>query len=699
MEFSNQNNTNFPQELKVFYKNLKYPKHDFLKYHQFVVQQYVMNNPKQRGLLIMHQTGTGKSILAASLSEMYRKLEPSRKIIVLVSKSLVSNFKKNIYDYIKNNEDIDPTNVIDKKYKFVSLNASNMFLQMTRIHKTTAEIVFEKNLGNIVDIIEKDDFLENSLLIVDEAHNLFNAISNGSKNAISLYDTILKTKNIKLLFLSGTPIINHPFELVPCFNMLKGLMYIDRLQKISTTLFPEIKSDFDNYFVNYKSYTMKNINRFQNRIVGLSSYYGEVYLGNKIREGFPEQYPIIVERVPMSPEQFAEYDAARDLEIEEAARGKITIRAERFSEKAGMTSTYRIRSRQISNFRIPEYALGTRIGKKSRTKFIDRIKVTDLKNLNLYSPKMKKILDNIKKYPKTNGVIYSEFVSGEGIEIFRRILDIEGYNQWNITGGFDEYDIEFLGGKTKTYAVITGETDILTRDAIIHEFNSDENKYGDKISLLLISKAGAEGLDLKNGRHIHIMEPFWNNARIEQVIARIVRYKSHESLSKKDKNVQPYIYLSDYPLEYDKKKITELTTDVELYKNAILNKKLIDDALHNVIEATIDCMAHYPTLDKKNKETLKCKLCSPTDQPLYHPILSKDFQLPDPCLVPDEKQIEVHEIILDQTGEKFYYSSEKKEEELPIITIYEYQKEIDGYTILPKNHPYYADLMRKILQF
>ena len=32
----------------------------------------------------------------------------------------------------------------------------------------------------------------------------------------------------------------------------------------------------------------------------------------------------------------------------------------------------------------------------------------------------------------------------------------------------------------------------------------------------MISSAGTEGLDLKNIRQIHIMEPYWNEIRIKQ---------------------------------------------------------------------------------------------------------------------------------------------------------------------------------------
>ena len=45
------------------------------------------------------------------------------------------------------------------------------------------EIKYERRLGQFMDDIIKQNSLENSMLIIDEAHNLFNAITNGSKNA------------------------------------------------------------------------------------------------------------------------------------------------------------------------------------------------------------------------------------------------------------------------------------------------------------------------------------------------------------------------------------------------------------------------------------------------------------------------------------------------------------------------------------
>ncbi len=65
--------------------------------------------------------------------------------------------------------------------------------------------------------------LENSLVIIDESHNFSNSVTNGSKNAVKLYELLMNTKNVKIIFLTATPIINEPFELTPIFNLINGI--------------------------------------------------------------------------------------------------------------------------------------------------------------------------------------------------------------------------------------------------------------------------------------------------------------------------------------------------------------------------------------------------------------------------------------------------------------------------------------------
>ena len=121
-------------------------------------------------------------------------------------------------------------------------------------------------------------------------------------------------------------------------------------------------------------------------------------------------------------------------------------------------------------------------------------------------------------------------------------------------------------------------------------FVDPDNKYGKNIKILLISSAGAEGLDLKNIRKVLIMEPYWHNVRLEQIIGRAVRKNSHIDLPENERNVQPIIYLSvlsPSQLETSKEKIS---TDEHVYNVALKKLKLNIDVLNAVKETAIDCM-------------------------------------------------------------------------------------------------------------
>jgi superfamily II DNA or RNA helicase len=155
--------------------------------------------------------------------------------------------------------------------------------------------------------------------------------------------------------------------------------------------------------------------------------------------------------------------------------------------------------------------------------------------LDKLSPKMKVMLENVNKSPGLV-FIYSNFRTLEGVEIFSKVLDFNGY---------EKYNTHVKGNKSKPkYAIYSGTEDELEKNAVLKIFTSEENKYGDLIKIILATSAGAEGLDLKNIRQIHILEPYWNQVRIQQVIGRGVRRNSHIALPEKDRNVEVYRYFS-----------------------------------------------------------------------------------------------------------------------------------------------------------
>lgn len=101
--------------------------------------------------------------------------------------------------------------------------------------------------------------------------------------------------------------------------------------------------------------------------------------------------------------------------------------------------------------------------------------------------------------------------------------------------------IKLLEKDNITYKTITGSTSNDKINIIVNNYNVGRYK------VLLISSAGSESLDFKNTRQIHIMEPHWNLPKITQVIGRAIRYKSHEDLPKKDRNVTIYKWSSVFP--------------------------------------------------------------------------------------------------------------------------------------------------------
>ena len=87
--------------------------------------------------------------------------------------------------------------------------------------------------------------------------------------------------------------------------------------------------------------------------------------------------------------------------------------------------------------------------------------------------------------------------------------------------------------------------DLGHRPTVFIRFNPDEyiKDNGEIIKVLMITAAGSEGINLRNTRYVHIMEPYWHPARVEQVIGRARRLCSHQSLPVQLQTVEVFLYL------------------------------------------------------------------------------------------------------------------------------------------------------------
>lgn len=139
---------------------------------------------------------------------------------------------------------------------------------------------------------------------------------------------------------------------------------------------------------------------------------------------------------------------------------------------------------------------------------------------NVVSPKItwtiKKIIDDISEDKKV--LIYSSWKQA-GINIIK----------------------DFLRNNNISFGEISGELSKIKRDKFVSEFNKD------KIKVILVTAAGSEGLDLKGTRSIIILEPHWNEARLQQIIGRGIRYGSHSHLPVNKRHVDLYYLILDKP--------------------------------------------------------------------------------------------------------------------------------------------------------
>jgi len=260
--------------------------------------------------------------------------------------------------------------------------------------------------------------------------------------------------------------------------------------------------------------------------------------------------------------------------------------------------------------------------------------------LKQYSPKFLKILENIKD-PENEGLhlLYSQFRTIEGIGILKLILEANGYAQFKIQKKAEnEWQMveEAEDAEKPKFILYTGtesaeEKEILRNiyisawelvppgivtDLRKKSSNEKKNFMGEIIKLMMITSSGAEGINLRNCRFVHIVEPYWNKVRLEQVIGRARRICSHQDLPEELRTVKVFVYISVIPksLLIDKKneKIREIiafdhskkdinipfTTDQTLFEIAEIKDSINSQILKAIKETSIDCSLYNDNPDE-----------------------------------------------------------------------------------------------------
>ena len=107
----------------------------------------------------------------------------------------------------------------------------------------------------------------------------------------------------------------------------------------------------------------------------------------------------------------------------------------------------------------------------------------------------------------------------------------------------------------------------------------------------MISQAGAEGLDFKFIRQVHILEPWYNLSRIEQIIGRAVRHCSHKNLPFEKRNVEIFLYGSRL------ENLREEAADLYVYRLAEIKAIKIGEVNRVLKEISVDCLLNSEQLN------------------------------------------------------------------------------------------------------
>jgi len=256
---------------------------------QKIVKDYMQYDSPYRGILLYHELGSGKSIASIAAAEGYVNM---KKIVIMTPASLSQNYEnelliasktginlkktwtkikvnkkspnmmKELSDkyavsekFVKKdglvwvplyNEDIEGAEIIIDKIRYTSDEAKEV---KTELDNTINHIIRNRytfiNYNGLTEKMIKEmgkSPFDNSFIIIDEIHNFISRIVNGSRLAKSIYIHMMNAKGIKLILLSGTPIINQPYEIATLINLVRGPIKEYNIELLKKSKVPDLNA-------------------------------------------------------------------------------------------------------------------------------------------------------------------------------------------------------------------------------------------------------------------------------------------------------------------------------------------------------------------------------------------------------------------------------------------------------------------------
>ncbi len=646
-----------------------------LREQQAILANLINPETPYKGLLVMHGTGTGKTCAAISIAEQFKDLikKYNTNIYILTfGPNGRETFKTELLNctgdtYIKNKELLKQMTKMEvERERKIAINAALQYYKIlsykTFYKKVLGEKIIEKKINNNNKIkssyrkndegelereivIDRITNMNNSILIVDEAHNL-----TGNEYGEALKKIIRESENLRVILLTATPMKNLADDIIDILNFIRPLND------------PIIR---DHIFTSDYGYNMKikpgGIEYLKEKANGYISFFrGNIpyTFAKRIDKGIIPNGLLFTPVIKCFMGSFQYKTYLETIEKIEDSLDRASSAAANFvfpglnKEKTkliGYHSTDGINTviSQIETDKdklcslINKTLFDNKLSKDDESQFIllneNKIitgNILKKEYLEMFSIKFYKAIKRLDKLflnksDKNPGTafVYSNLVKAGGIEIFAEALIQNGYLEYkenNQNYDIKENTIDYLTGitygefikenkiqkfKPATFILITGGNDDSGEDIpevkqkIIRDiFNSSDNIDGKYIKLCLGSKVMNEGVTLENVKEIHILDVHYNLGKVDQVIGRGIRMCKHiNSITDENRfpavNVYRYVVSIKPNIENNKtkhltkiqKEKCELSTDEILYQKAELKYLLVKEVEHVLKKIAVDC--------------------------------------------------------------------------------------------------------------
>ena len=537
-----------------------------LQSQQKFLRRVLSPDSPTRSLLMVHGTGTGKTCTAIQVAEEYilRPEFQDKKVMVIASAAVQENFRTQIFDMNRVNVDIiagtleskqctgrrylDMMMRIETEPKNWNNPDTRDKLQMyaNRMIGEFYEFMAYESFGNYIDKrlggTEKDidrdwvhENFDNRLLIVDEVHNIRESKdSTGIKGVTRALENLVKTAHgLVVVFLTATPMFDTYDEIIFYMNLFQWNDTEDKTKlkpgkKITdyfnpdATLKPGAPADeFRGLCQKYISFVKgENPFTFPFRLPPPKVITDSVetsFLGKAIGSNEELRYLSLVESQAQGTQ--LEMLNGSDREDNEEKR------------QALMYPTISVLPKNKTfneSFRL--------VGKQFQYTGTAFLSPTELPN------HAAKFVTVIKSIQESTGVslVYSNYVK-MGARLFAMALEEHGFVP--AVGNTVLANPSYTGESKGKYILLTSgasDTEISNLLALV---KSSKNKDGSQVKVIVSSPIVSEGVDFRFVRQIHILDPWWNMSRIEQVVGRGLRTCSHQLLLFEDQNCTVYFHV------------------------------------------------------------------------------------------------------------------------------------------------------------